>query len=385
MRPAIPFFTTNPVPDDYFCDRKDDTENLIREIICGNHVLLMSPRRMGKTGLINHLFEDERIKDRYNTFFIDIFDTSTLQELTFRLGKEVFDRMSLWDKVKASGFLGVLKSLRGEFSYDPLTMGPRFALSVGQISDPSMTLDEIFSYLDSLERPSLVAIDEFQQIAGYEETNVEAILRTKMQRLRNVRFIFSGSEPHLLSFMFATKARPFYRSGSTIVLDRIPEDVYCEFACGLFELYGKSISEDAVSSLYRIVDGYTYFLQRTMSYVFSRISDGGAVFKAELLLLLRGLLETESHNFKNILSLLTANQRQLLSAIALAGKAENILSAEFVSRYHLGVPSSVQSSARSLLKKQMISRSGDVYTIDDKFLELWLRDSAGVPLSNYDY
>ncbi len=382
MRPGNPFFTTNPIPSEYFCDRKDDTESLVREIKSGNHVLLMSPRRMGKTGLINHLYEDERIKGHYNTFFIDIYDTSTMAEFTFRLGKEVFDRMSLWDKAKATGFLGVLGSLRGELSYDSMTGLPRFAFSVGQIRNPEMTLDEIFIYLEGLDRPCVVAIDEFQQISGYEEKNVEAMLRTRMQRLGNVRFIFSGSEPHLLSQMFATKARPFYRSGSTILLERIPEPVYREFATNLFRQYGKSISDDAVTLLYRIVDGYTYYLQRTLSYVFSRISDCGAVYNEELLLLLDGLLESESHNFKNILSLLTANQRQLLSAIALCGKAANILSADFVSRYHLGVPSSVQSSARSLLRKQMISRSGDVYIIDDKFLELWLRRTAGAPLDS---
>ena len=329
-----------------------------------------------------HLYEDERIKGHYNTFFIDIYDTSTMAEFTFRLGKEVFDRMSLWDKAKATGFLGVLGSLRGELSYDSMTGLPRFAFSVGQIRNPEMTLDEIFIYLEGLDRPCVVAIDEFQQISGYEEKNVEAMLRTRMQRLGNVRFIFSGSEPHLLSQMFATKARPFYRSGSTILLERIPEPVYREFATNLFRQYGKSISDDAVTLLYRIVDGYTYYLQRTLSYVFSRISDCGAVYNEELLLLLDGLLESESHNFKNILSLLTANQRQLLSAIALCGKAANILSADFVSRYHLGVPSSVQSSARSLLRKQMISRSGDVYIIDDKFLELWLRRTAGAPLDS---
>ena len=380
MRPSNPFFTTNPIPDEYFCDRKDDTESLVREIESGNHILLMSPRRMGKTGLINHLFEDDRIKGHFNTFFIDIYDTSTISELTFRLGKEVFDRMSLWGKAKATGFLGVLRSLRGELSYDSVTQLPRFAFSVGQIKNPEMTLDEIFAYLEGLDRPCIVAIDEFQQISWYEENNVEAMLRTRMQRLGNVRFIFSGSEPHLLSQMFATKARPFYRSGSTIVLERIPEPVYRDFATGLFKLYGKTISDDAVTSLYQMVDGYTYFLQKTLSYAFSRVSEAGAVYKDELLLLMEGLLESESHNFKNILSLLTANQRQLLSAIALCGKAENILSYDFVTRYHLGVPSSVQSAARSLLKKQMISRSGDVYIIDDKFLELWLRRSAGVPL-----
>ena len=381
MRPVNPFYTTNNIPEPYFCDRGKETDNLVLEIESGNNALLMSPRRMGKTGLINHLFEDSRIKRKYNTFFIDIYDTSTLRELAFRLGKEVYDRMSLWDKARAAGFLGVLQSLRGEFSVDPVSLAPRFALSVGQIQYPEATLDEIFEYLNGLDKPCIVAIDEFQQIAEYEEKNVEAVLRTKMQRLGNIRFIFCGSERHLLTQMFLTQSRPFYRSTSTIVLDRIEKPVYIEFACNLFKSYGKAVSEDAVAALYDLVDGYTYYLQRTMSYAFSRTVEGEILFTPGLMALLEQLIQTDSSNFKSVLSLLSANQREVLYAIALAGKAVNILSNGFVSKYHLGVPSSVQSAVRSLLKKQFISRLGEVYSIDDKFLELYLRLERGQSFS----
>ena len=154
MRPINPFYTTNIIPAPFFCDRERETNNLALEIASGNNVLLMSPRRMGKTGLINHLFEDSRIKKTYNTFFIDIYDTSTLRELTFRLGKEVYDKMSLWDKARGIGFLGVLQSLKGEFSVDPVSMSPRFALSVGQINNPEATLDEILEYLNQRFNPN---------------------------------------------------------------------------------------------------------------------------------------------------------------------------------------------------------------------------------------
>lgn len=380
MRPINPFFTTNPIPDEYFCDRDRETDELLREIESGNNVLLMSPRRMGKTGLINHLYEDSRVKGRYNTFFVDIYDTSTLKELTFRLGKEVYDKMSLWDKARASGFLGVLSSLRGELSLDPVSMGPRFAVSVGQIRYPETTLDEIFAYLESMDQPCIVAIDEFQRIEDYEEKNVEAVLRTKMQRLSNVRFVFCGSERHLLAQMFQSQARPFYRSTRTLSLGRIDKSVYLSFASGLFESYGKSISFEALSALYDLVDGYTYYLQDILSYVFSRSEEGRAVSLTDLMDLLDRIVDTESGNCKNILSMLTANQRQLLSAISMSGKALNVLSNDFVSKYHLGATSSVQSALRSLLKKQLVSRDGDAYYLDDKYMELYLRHESGVPL-----
>lgn len=380
MRPVNPFFTTNPIPDEYFCDRDRETNELLSEIESRNNMLLMSPRRMGKTGLINHLYEDPRIKGRYNTFFIDIYDTSTLKELTFRLGKEVYDRMSLWDKARASGFLGVLSSLRGELTLDPVSMGPRFALSVGQIRYPETTLDEIFAYLEGMDKPCIVAIDEFQKIAEYEEKDVEAILRTKIQRLGNVRFIFCGSEQHLLAQMFQTQARPFYRSTRTIILDRIEKPVYLAFAEGLFESYGKSISSECLSALYDLVDGYTFYLQDILSFVFSRSSDGKTVTLADLIEMLGQILDNESVSCKTVLSMLTSNQRQLLSAISMSGKALNVLSNDFVSRHHLGATSSVQSALRSLLKKQLVSRDGDAYYLDDKYMELYLRRESGAPI-----
>ena len=383
MRPINPFYTTNVIPAQYFCDREKETDNLALEIESGNNVLLMSPRRMGKTGLINHLFDDSRIKKKYNTFFIDIYDTSTLSELAFRLGKEVYDKMSIWDKARATGFLGVLKSLRGELSVDPVSMVPRFALSVGQIMNPETTLDEILEYLNKMDKPCIVAIDEFQQIADYEDKNVEAVLRTKIQRLGNIRFIFCGSERHLLTQMFLTKSRPFYRSTSTIVLDRIEKPKYISFAKKLFKSYGKAVSDEAVSTLYDMVDGYTYYLQRTMSYAFSRTAEKEELDLPGCMALLEQLIQTESSNFKSVLSLLSASQREVLYAIAMAGKAVNILSRGFVSKYHLGVPSSVQSAVRSLLKKQLISRSGDVYSIEDKYLELYLKLDSGLSLQQY--
>ena len=385
MRPINPFYTTNIIPAPFFCDRERETNNLALEIASGNNVLLMSPRRMGKTGLINHLFEDSRIKKTYNTFFIDIYDTSTLRELTFRLGKEVYDKMSLWDKARGIGFLGVLQSLKGEFSVDPVSMSPRFALSVGQINNPEATLDEILEYLNKQDKPCIVAIDEFQQISDYEDNRVEAVLRTKIQRLNNIRFIFCGSERHLLNQMFLTKSRPFYRSTSSVVLDRIKKQKYIDFAKYLFKSYGKDISDEAVSTIYDMVDGYTYYLQRTMSYTFSRTAETETQNVPGCMALLEQLIQTESSNFKSVLSLLSASQREVLYAIAMAGKAVNILSKSFVSKYHLGVPSSVQSAVRSLLKKQLISRSGDVYSIEDKFLELYLKMDSGLSLQQYSH
>ena len=77
----------------YFCDREVETELLIRNITNGRNVALISTRRMGKTGLIRHCFYQKEVKEHYNTFFIDIYATSSLREFVFALGKEIFEKL----------------------------------------------------------------------------------------------------------------------------------------------------------------------------------------------------------------------------------------------------------------------------------------------------
>lgn len=375
-----PFFTTSNIPDRYFCDRAQETETLIRSITNGNNMVLMSPRRMGKTGLINHIFADKRIKKAYNCCFIDIYDTSSLQEFTYRLGQEVFRRQSEGSARKGARFLEILKSIRGEFSYDPATLGPKFSISLGQIRNPERTLEEILQFMESSPKPWLLAIDEFQQIGKYEEKNMEALLRTCFQRLTNVTFIYSGSERHMLSQMFSSAARPFYMSTGTLELKPIEIQKYCEFARRQFKNAGKSITKDAVESLYRLLEGYTFFLQKTMNEVFASTEKGECAGQNEVIDALRYLLDTADTTYRNTLAELSKGQRTVLCTIAVNGRAENVLSQAYISQNYLGATSSVQAAIRSLLARQLISRDAGTYFLDDKFLELWIRRNFGISL-----
>jgi len=167
-----PFVTSGYDGPEYFCDREEETVKLIRQLTNGNNVVLMSPRRMGKTGLLHHAFQQEEIANEYHTFVVDIYSTKNLNELVAEMGKEILNA--------------------------------------------DATLDQIFDYIKQSDRPCLIAIDEFQQIAHYPEKNVEAILRTYIQHCSNANFVFSGSERHLLAEMFSSPARPFYASTSTL-------------------------------------------------------------------------------------------------------------------------------------------------------------------------
>lgn len=380
-RPLNPFVLSPVIPDDYFCDREKETETLTRYLTNGNNVLLISPRRMGKSGLIHHTFNQTQIKKSYHTFFIDIYETSSLEEFIQKLGQEIVGKLARRGWGPLTGFLRSLSSLRGVFSLDPTSGMPSFSVGIGEITRPEATLDEIFSFLEKADKPCIVAIDEFQKVADYEQKNVEAILRSRIQRLQNTTFIYSGSERSVLAQMFGSAARPFYQSTSSMSLGPINRDVYVHFAGTMFKTGGKSLDLSAVEDLYDLIQGYTYYLQKAMNAAYSLLPDGMTCDRTFLFERIDEILTSNEDSYRDLLSGLTPNQRALLTAVAVDGKAMNITSTEFISRHGLGAVSSVQSAARSLLKRQLLTRNPEKqYYLDDKFLELWLVRPFGISL-----
>ena len=372
-KPLNPFFLSSDIPDAYFCDREKETLSLLRYVESRNNVLMISPRRMGKSGLIHHLFRQPDIRKNYYTFFVDIYETASLEELIQKMGREIVGKLSRRGFDPVRNFLGALTSLRGVFSLDPASGLPAFSVGIGDIPAPETTLDEVFSFLENADKPCIVAIDEFQKIADYEQRNVEAVLRTRIQRMKNTSFIFAGSERSVLARMFGSAARPFYQSAATMTLNAIDPEAYADFATRQFNDYGKMITRPSISILYDSLQGYTYYLQRVMNHAFSLLPEGLVCDQEFLFACMDEILTDNTANYQEILSSLTVNQRALLEAVALEGKAPNITSSDFIRRHGLVSASSVQSAARSLLKRQLLTRSPQKeYYLDDKFLECWL-------------
>ena len=166
-----PFIINGYISPAYFCDRKAESEMLIRQITNGNNTALISTRRMGKTGLIRHCFQSKEIQKTYYTFFIDIYATKSLREFVFALSKEIIESLKSSGKKTIQTFWETMKSLQASLTFD-FNGNPSFNLGLGDIQSPDATLDEIFHYLEQANKPCIVAIDEFQQITNYAEDNV---------------------------------------------------------------------------------------------------------------------------------------------------------------------------------------------------------------------
>lgn len=340
-----PFVTNGYVSPEYFCDRERETAKIVSLLTNENNIALISPRRLGKTDLLRHCFGQPEIKGRYHTFIIDIYATCSVRDFVNVFGKAVLDELrpkgkSVWET----------------------------------FWNPSATLDEIFAYLNKAEKPCLIAIDEFQQITKYtDDANIEAALRTHIQRCPNAHFVFSGSHRHLMGAMFTSPARPFYQAVTLINLPPISIDKYSEFCCRHFEKANKHLNPAVVSELYERFNGITSYMQKVMNILFTMTGTGEECGSEMIDIAINDLLDFSADTYDALLYQMPEKQRILFMAIAAEGKAKAISGGDFVRKYKLQSASSASSAAKGLLEKDFITYDKGVYQVYDQFFLLWLQ------------
>ena len=221
-----------------------------------------------------------------------------------------------------------------------------------------------------------LAIDEFQQIAYYPEKNVEATLRSHIQKMNNCLFIYAGSNRHILENMFNSAAKPFYNSAEGIYLDSIAKDVYTRFIEEQFEKADRRIAPEAASEAYDLFEGHTYYVHNVLHNAFAYINDDKTLEKSDIEETLSDILEEKGHSFASVMNQLNYQQKETLIAIAKDGKATGVTSIAFVKKHALKSPSSVQYAISTLLDKQLLTYHNEgrtkVYSVSDRFMEMWI-------------
>ena len=372
-----PFVVTGKIAPEYFCDRIAESARLIKSVTNGNNLVIISPRRMGKTGLIQFCYDKPEISQEYYTFFIDILHTSSLREFTYLLGKEIYETLLPRSRKMLKLFIQTIKSISGKFGFDPIFNVPTFNIELGDIERPEYTLNEIFQYLAHADKPCIIAIDEFQQIAKYPEKNIEALLRTHIQKQANSNFIFAGSERHMMQEMFTSAAKPFYNSADILELKAISPEIYVPFVLKHFEKCQKSIEAADVEKVYHLFKGHTYYIQKTFNEAFANTPEREACTIGIIRTAIDNMIASNDTIFREILSNIPEKQKTLLYAIAKEGEAERITSSEFIKRHSLSSASSVQSAAKKLLEKDLITESNKAFSVTDKLFAMWINKIYG--------
>ena len=368
-----PFVIGKYVDKDYFCDREKESEMLVHHIVNGRNVAIMSERRLGKTGLIEHVFANG-LPDGYEPFLIDIYTCRNLREMVYLLATEVFKKIGRKQSM-TERLLQTVRSLKTTISYDAVTGFPEIGFGLGEIQQPEVTLDEVLDYLESSDAVCIVAVDEFQKITSFEEKNVEALLRTKIQHLKKTQFVFAGSERHLLEGIFNNPLRPFYNSVVFMQLQPIEKGVYVNFCQQLFHKYGKSVSPALVERLYECFQGITWYLQLSMNEAFTMVERGGHVGEEAYGQILNHLVDSKRFTFEDRYASLTEKQKMVLLAIASEFPNQPTLtSQEFISTYGLKTASSVQTAVKGLVEKGILSDNHGVRRPTDLLFMLWLKN-----------
>ena len=365
-----PFLYQGYEGPDYFCDRVSETEQLAAHLHNGRNVTLISPRRIGKTGLIRNTFYHIKEQDKNAIcLYIDIYPTKSQAELVRMLGEAVINEVMSKNKSlkkKAWEFFSAWKPVLG---LDPLTGSPTLSISV-EPRQSEITMKGIFDYLKTLDNDVFIAIDEFQQVAEYPEFSTEAMLRSHIQFAQNVHFVFSGSKQHLMAEMFGTPQRPFYQSTETMGLFPLDEDIYYGFADRFFVEKKGILDREVFHQLYARFEGYTGYIQT----VLNRLYEGNrkVTTSAQLLEAIRLVMLGKSLQYENIVQFLTDNQFSLLKAIARERKVSKPTSQEFIQKHNLPSASSVQTALETLINKELVYALPDGYIIYDRFFDIWL-------------
>lgn len=367
-----PFILTPYLSSDLFCDREEETEKLIDYLESGRNVTLISPRRLGKTGLIYRVFDEIAIRGKdYDTIYVDISATSSIDGFIKALSEAVASSLK---KNRVSSFIKTLGGIRPLISYDATTGQPELSFTYRSDSEKQTTLKSILSYLEARERTVVVAIDEFQQIREYEGVNMEAVLRSHIQNLHNVRFIFCGSKQHIMFDMFSNAKRPFYESTVPVPLHKLNVGKYAEFISRLFLQNGKTIDDETTRFIIRWTRDHTFYTQSLCNEVF--MLSRKTVTMEDVFAAMRNLLMAGKEYFLEIQRLISTHQWNLLKAIAKEESVRQPTSSAFIRKYGLTSGASVLKSLNALVEKELVlitnTTDGPVYSVYNVFLSRFL-------------
>ncbi len=364
-----PFLISGYISPDYFCDRENETETVTEAVRNIRHLTIFSPRRIGKTGLIKHVFHIAKQQKYFIPVYTDILATSTLREFTECFGKSVLTTLAK-NEPALRKIVKSLSSIRPKISIDPISGEPSVGFTVSNEREAAASLEIVFRYLQEQKSHFALAIDEFQQIAAYPEKHVEAVLRTHIQNTTNVSMIFSGSRKHILTGIFSTPDRPFYNSTQVMEIGKIPLDVYKAFILEKFTGNGLKIEESATDYLLELTSAHTFYVQYICNRLFSE--QGKTDREAVDRMLIKIITENEAV-YASYINLLTPLQFRILRAIALNNGIQNPTSSEFISSYGLGAASSVSLAVKSLTDKEFITTIDSKYVLNDLFFNSWLK------------
>ncbi len=386
MAAANPFVYGEVVPTAAFVDREVETDRLTRDLLAGQKIFLISPRRYGKSSLVRQALTAAA---RAGALAVEVTVSSYSSYVAFLEGyaRALFSVESRADRVRA-WLRDMLGAVRPEVRVEARKAG-RGGLAISFPSarsgrDISLLAQEVFALpgrIAEARRARLaIALDEFQAIGSFEGDarsgvrmhQVESALRAAVQHQRQVGYVFSGSEPTLMERMLG-KSRPFYKAGPVMRLEKIDAEVFAAFLDSRFASTKLRPEPDLGAAIVELAGNLPYDVQRLAHEVWDDAKAGGkrTVGLEDLHETLKRLLGEHQTLFEATWQRLTLAQRAALRA-AVVEEGRELLSGDTRARYRLGGPSTVQASLDALVREDILARDGRRYVVVDSLLREWI-------------
>lgn len=374
-----PFVFGVRVEGETFTDRIEETERLKMNFIYGVNTILISPRRMGKTSLVDKVCslvegQDVRIA-RIDAFscrseydFINSFATAIVRATSNRWEEWIENA-----KVFLSRFVPKIS-----FGQDPLN---DFSVTL-EYNASNTTTEDVLALPEKIAEEKgyriVVCIDEFQQIGDFQDSlTFQKKLRSVWQLQKRVSYCLYGSKKHIMETMFQNHSYPFYRFGDIIYLQKISEEDWVKFICARFEATGKHIPENIAKEICNLTDRYSSYVQQLAWFVWLKTLNTAT--EEDLRYAVNKLLDSCEPLFIQQTEDLSSYQMNFLRAI-IEGVNTGFTQSSILSKYHLGTAANITRLKKSLTEKDLIMTvSAKRIEMCDPILSLWLRERVLAP------
>ena len=368
-----PFVYGEVVPAAAFVDRVTELDRLVHDLAAAQKVFLVSPRRYGKSSLIRHALS---AMARRGALTAEVTVSSFSSYVAFLEGyaRTLAAAELRWDRAR-DWLREAVRSPRAEVRYAPDRISVSFP-GVKSDREISRLAQDVFALparlAESRKRKVVVALDEFQAIAGFDGGSVEHALRGAVQHQRDVGYVFAGSEPSLMERMLGPR-RPFYKAGPVMRLDKIPAAEFAAFIDARFARSGMKPEPGLGAAIVELAGNLPYDVQRLAHETWDEVRRRGRRRAAldDLHDALKHLLVEQQTMFEALWQRMTLAQRAVLRGVVLE-EGRELLSTDARTRHRLGGPSTVQAALAALLRDDVIARESERYVVVDSLLREWV-------------
>ncbi len=365
-----PFLLKGYLGKHYFCDREEETAKIITSIRNQQDITIHAFRRLGKSALLRHV-ENQMGQECY-FIYVDIWGTSAVGDFLKEISNGIIKSKIFSKRGIGKRLQDFIKSLGASFNLG-LDGRPSIDLIYNDQLSLFKSLEEVISFLNSQDKPVVLAIDEFQEIKKYDSAKVpiEATLRKLTQRSNNIRFIYSGSEFHLINEIFNTYNKPFYQSTRMFQLGPIPKEKYRDFILVHFKKARKPLDPDLVERILDFSYLHTYYVQAIFNYLYG-LEQVPTTWR-EFEKVYHPFVEEKGVFYAELPERITPQQFVVTKAFAMAGTVKSPTGAEFMRLANFTNSSSMRRAVKALEEKQIIIKDGEYYRLYDVFLEHYLK------------